>query len=46
MSEAYWGSLRSGGQSGMLISRLAAIQTWAEFLDIKTARIFNDVRAS
>ena len=30
----------------MSIARLAVIQTWAEFLDIKTARIAKDARAS
>ena len=30
----------------MSSARLAVIQTWAECLDIKTARSFRDVRAS
>ena len=44
-SEAYCGSLRSGGHSGMSIVRLAVTQAWTDFLDIRRERTFRDARA-
>ena len=44
-SEAYCGSLRSGGHSGIPSAFLAAIQTRYEFRDIRAARVLKDARA-